>query len=562
MINVSFSALRTIYWLVLAYSSLALTFLLVSDLWFLSASMAISIPPLLFALSQKRYKKTPQLTHGLFLIHSYCALGGLFLFAGPLASSFSVAIAMPVLYGEIFLERRFKIAVRAVTVLAVVTKLILEFGLQLEHALVQTSFYDEAAGVFALMQVVFISVSIAHLSTELRSAILKQTQSAREADHANRAKSDFLANMSHEVRTPLNGIFGSLQVIKAHTDDQEMVNRYSNVAMQSYQSVVGIVNDILDIAKITEGKLSLFPEPARLCDTVGIVASELAAQAHQKGIKLDYQCTPRSREGNRLIDVTRFGQVIRNLVSNAVKFTDEGSVIIGVDIGAQSSEVILTISDTGVGIPKDKLGSIFDSFEQVEASRTSERRGTGLGLAITKRLVEMMDGSIQVDSVEGVGSRFIVNLKLPVTQEPTADDQQGEQLTEIEPARILLAEDVMTNRLVFNALLKDCPYQIDEAINGQVAVEKALSNEYDVVFMDIQMPVMDGFNALETLKAADYTKPIIACTANVMREDIEQYMDAGFDAIVGKPFLKEDLISNIQAAVTRDSLSKYIRGSE
>ena len=243
--------------------------------------------------------------------------------------------------------------------------------------------------------------------------------------------------------------------------------------------------------------------------------------------------------------MTRFGQVVRNLVSNAVKFTDEGSVIIGVDIGAQNSEVILTISDTGVGIPKAKIGSIFDTFEQVEASRSTERRGTGLGLAITKRLVEMMDGSIQVESVEGVGSRFTVNLKLPVTQEPTADEQQGEQITEIEPARILLAEDVMTNRLVFNALLKGCPYQIDEAINGQVAVEKALSNEYDVIFMDIQMPVMDGLNALETLKAADYSKPIIACTDNVMRENIEQYMDSGFDSIIGKPYLKEDLISNI-----------------
>ncbi|NRP47655.1 MULTISPECIES: PAS domain-containing hybrid sensor histidine kinase/response regulator [unclassified Marinobacterium] len=379
------------------------------------------------------------------------------------------------------------------------------------------------------------------------------------AERANAAKSDFLANMSHEIRTPLNGIFGSLQVVGAHPEDRETVVRYTNVAMQSYHSVLGIINDILDISKINEGKVSLYPEPARLCDTVGMVSSELAAQARKKCIKLETHCSAHARQGNRLIDTTRLSQILRNILSNAVKFTDKGTVSLSVDIGNQNSEVIIVIEDTGVGIPADKLESVFEAFEQAEASRTTERAGTGLGLAITKRLVELMNGSISVDSKLGEGTRFTVKLTLPATQQPTADQEQGETITEIKPARILLVEDVTTNRLIFNALLKTYPFEIIEAVNGEIGVEKALNEEFDLVFMDIQMPVKDGLGALSALKAANYDKPVIACTANVMKEDIEQYLAAGFDSVIGKPYLKEDLISNIQAAVTRGSLHKYIK---
>lgn len=260
-----------------------------------------------------------------------------------------------------------------------------------------------------------------------------------------------------------------------------------------------------------------------------------------------------------MIDTTRLSQILRNILSNAVKFTDKGSVSLSVDIGNQNSDVIIVIEDTGVGIPADKLESVFEAFEQAEASRTTERAGTGLGLAITKRLVELMNGSISVDSTLGEGTRFTVKLTLPATQQPTADHEQGETITEIKPARILLVEDVTTNRLIFNALLKTYPFEIIEAVNGEIGVEKALNEEFDLVFMDIQMPVMDGLGALSALKAANYDKPVIACTANVMKEDIEQYLAAGFDSVIGKPYLKEDLISNIQSAVTRDSLPKYIK---
>ena len=372
-----------------------------------------------------------------------------------------------------------------------------------------------------------------------------------ELTKASRAKSDFLANMSHEIRTPLNGIFGSLQVIRGSLQDQSTVARYTDVAMQSYHSIIGIVNDVLDLSKLAENKVEIYPEPSNVAELVSLVSSEMRAVALNKGIDLSSSCSPELAGQTRLIDRTRVTQVLRNLLSNAVKFTSSGSVSIDVQTGDNSDEVVIRITDTGVGIPEDKQAAIFEPFEQVEGSRAVERSGTGLGLPISKHLVELMGGSITLTSTEGVGTTFTVLLRLPQTSLARTDKRGAIDVSKLQPARILLAEDVMTNRMIFNALLKDCPYTIDEVENGELAVEKALSEDYDLVFLDIQMPVMDGLSALHALKTVDYPKPIIACTANVMKEDVAQYMDAGFDSVMGKPYLKEDLVACIQAAVTR-----------
>ena len=206
------------------------------------------------------------------------------------------------------------------------------------------------------------------------------------------------------------------------------------------------------------------------------------------------------------------------------------------------------MTDSGLGIPDDKIESIFEAFSQVDASRGIERNGTGLGLSITRQLVALMKGEIRVTSEVGVGTTFHVVLTLPVTEELAAVPVT-EEIKSVKPARVLLAEDVSTNQLVFQSILSNEPYIIDVAVNGREAVDMTLEGNYDVIFMDIMMPRMDGMEALKALKAANYGKPIIACTANVSEEDTENYLAAGFDGVLNKPYLKEELSRCIQQAV-------------
>ena len=374
-------------------------------------------------------------------------------------------------------------------------------------------------------------------------------------EKANRAKSDFLANVSHEIRTPLNGIFGSLQVIKSEAQDTDLVHRYVDVAMGSYRSVVGIVNDVLDLAKISEGKLSLVVEPTNIKSLADQVIAESMPIAESKSIVLQVHYDETLIDLIRLADTKAISQVLRNLLSNAIKFTETGKVELYVepDSNSGSDGVRFRVVDTGVGIPTDKLELIFESFEQVEAARLTERRGTGLGLAITRVLVELMHGTISVSSLMGVGTEFSVRLPLVRTAEQPTRERVRENLSDLTEARILLVEDVATNRMICKALLKDAPYEIEEAVDGKTGVTAALKQPYDLILMDIQMPIMDGFEALRALQFAHYDAPVVACTANVMKEDVDAYLNAGFAAVVGKPYLKADLIDTIEAVRKKTS---------
>jgi signal transduction histidine kinase/CheY-like chemotaxis protein len=395
-----------------------------------------------------------------------------------------------------------------------------------------------------------VSFTFGYVMNRFRIVYKKVSAMAEEAEQANSYKNTILSNISHEIRTPLNAIFGSLQLIDSHYQEPDTVNKFSKIAMQSYDSVIEILNDILDVAKLSQGKIDLVLEVTKIHEIVELIFSELNVVAQEKGLTLESRVSEEILASNRLADRSRVTQILRNLVSNAVKFTTSGIVCVDVRLGAKPDEVIFTVRDTGVGIPKEKLRLIFEPFEQVDSSRNIERSGSGLGLAITSLLVDLMRGKIEVESTVGVGTTFEVTLELPTTDLPIPEMIPRYDLTSLVPARILLAEDVVTNRLIFTALLKDCPYSIDEAENGKIAVEKALAGDYDIVFLDIKMPVMDGLTALQILKSERYTKPILACTANVMKEDVERHLKSGFKKIVSKPFLKEQLIATIQSEVS------------
>ncbi len=364
---------------------------------------------------------------------------------------------------------------------------------------------------------------------------------------ANRAKSDFLANVSHEIRTPLNGIFGSLQVIKSEAQDPDVVHRYIDVAMGSYRSVIGIVNDVLDLAKISEGKLNLYVEPTNIVALSNQVIAESLPIAESKNIGLQIHIDESVAGTHRLADAKAITQILRNLLSNAIKFTETGRVELFVEQGVGAEELVFRVVDTGVGIPQEKLELIFESFEQVEAARFTERFGTGLGLAITKALIELMGGSVSVESNLGSGTEFRVCLQLAQTDQRSIQEHNTVSPEELSKARILLVDDVMTNRMLCRAMLKDTPYQIDEAVDGKAGVAAALKHSYDLILMDIRMPIMDGFEALRSLRSVQYGAPVVACTANVMKEDVDAYLKAGFAAVVGKPYLKADLIQQIEA---------------
>ena len=513
-----------------------------------------------FAASSRIYRQSAALSGFSYITSSHLTMGGLTYLNGTFDSTLGMAAMMTMIVG-MGLWRGWLRAYAVIGSLCIYTAVIFQeyiMGVRVNY--IPTDIQKPFSLIAFLLYLMFATFSFFLLVSKLKDAIKVNRKARTEAEVANRAKSEFLANMSHEIRTPLNGIFGSLQVIRSNLNDSDTVARYTNVGMQSYHSLIGIVNDILDLSKLNQSKVELYPEPSNVDDIIKLVTSELSAVAMNKGISLTSFSSPDVSNQNRLIDRTRFAQILRNLLSNAIKFTDSGSVHIEAQPGETAEHIIFSVSDTGAGIPTDKLERIFEPFEQTDASRATERAGTGLGLPISKKLAELMGGSISVTSELGQGSRFEVQLFLPVTSMPRADQKSRIDLAKLQPARILLAEDVMTNRMIFSALLKGLPYEIDEAENGELAVEKALKNDYDLVFLDIQMPVMDGLSAIQALKVADYSKPIIACTANVMKEDVEQYMSAGFDSVIGKPYLKEDLVTNIQSAVTRGSLSKSIRG--
>ena len=366
---------------------------------------------------------------------------------------------------------------------------------------------------------------------------------------ADKAKDQFLATMSHEIRTPMNGVLGMAETLSATNLDTQQ-REYLHIITRSVESLLNIINDILDYSKITSSSLALESVPVDLEQVLGDIHSLLRTSAENQGIELEFEVEP-AAHGWFLGDPTRIRQIVLNLVGNAIKFTQRGGVRVTCRAGefADGCNLELKIRDSGIGIPADRLGAIFRQFEQADNSTTRRYGGTGLGLAISRKLARMMGGDIAVKSTEGKGSTFTVLLRLERTEKPVAMPAPEPAVLPDFGLRALVAEDNKFNQVVVRNLAKRIGISVDIAENGAEAVRMVGDGEYDLVLMDIRMPVMNGYEAAARIRARgdDIANiPILAVTAEATKADIQQCLDAGMDQHLSKPLRIADVAAAVQ----------------
>ncbi len=381
--------------------------------------------------------------------------------------------------------------------------------------------------------------------------ITERKRDAEELLRAQKAKEQFLANISHEIRTPINGIAGMAALLSKDASPEEKLV-YLNAIRSAADNLKVIINDILDLASIESGKLKFEKIGFVLEDLLLSLIDTFTVQVKEKGLELQLDLDP-SAEVILIGDPVRLNQILINLISNAIKFTHVGTIQVkcaAKKTGKKKATIRFDIVDTGIGIPQDKLSTIFESFSQADASVTRKYGGTGLGLTIVKQLVELQNGNITVESEEDKGSVFTVSIPyaLGSTEDVTHDALTAQQTDSyrntFQNLKVLLVEDNDINRLYANSILKNWNCSIEMAENGYVALEKIKNQHFDIILMDVQMPVMDGFETTKAIRQSEAPKsqtPIIALTANATRADIERCLMAGMNDCVPKPFTPEDL---------------------
>ncbi|MCT4623014.1 MAG: response regulator, partial [Schleiferiaceae bacterium] len=407
----------------------------------------------------------------------------------------------------------------------------------------QTTFFKSS--------IVLIIGSITALVIYLVYSQGKQKQHRKLAEQKVAYKSKFLANMSHEIRTPLNAIMGMNKLL-ADTDLDHQQKKWVQAVQKSSESLLAMVNDILDQERIESGKYVIAKVPFSLKEVINQLQNSMLPRAQSKGlqllIKLD-PTLPQTLEG----DPVRLLQVLNNLIGNAIKFTESGMVDLNVRLKALSeadAQIVFEVKDTGVGISKQKLPLIFESFEQARMNDRDLEHGVGLGLSIVKQIVEQQGGEISVESKVGEGSIFIVQLNYALTNSKN-QDQLEIQSTQVrsESSRILLVEDMELNKMLATELLKKNFSNLDLEIagNGLEAVHQALHHQFDLVLMDVKMPEMDGYEATMEIRKlkSESELPIIAMTANAVKDQIERCYKVGMNDVITKPIDEDELVEKI-----------------
>ena len=401
--------------------------------------------------------------------------------------------------------------------------------------------------------------------------VTEMVKARRTAEAANESKTSFLTNMSHEIRTPMTAIMGYADLLAEVPSDPEERDRYLTIIRRNGKHLLSLINDLLDLSKIEAGEMPVVIRPCHVAAVVADVASIMRVRADERGIALTAEYTTAIPEVV-LTDSDRLRQALVNLVGNAVKFTEEGGVRIVVALVPSwrdgQGAIRFEITDTGIGMDHDAMGRLFEPFVQADTSTSRKYGGTGLGLTITRRIAELLGGNVTVDSQPGVGSTFTLilpagNLEGVAMLEDPAEAVHSHETGGAAPAgvggdslegvRVLLAEDGADNQLLISTVLRKAGAEVAIAGNGRLAVEKALSEPFDVILMDIQMPEMNGYEATRTLREQGHTDPILALTAHAMDADRQRCLAAGCNEHLTKPINREKMIRTVARFARRST---------